>query len=69
MDNFRQAVMKLTKNAYQELTESLQEGEKVEALVFGDWGWGGYKESEDPLPKEKRGVILTLEEAEPFMQS
>ena len=27
-------------NAWQELQESLEPGETVEAIVFGPWGWG-----------------------------
>jgi hypothetical protein len=57
-------------SAYKELLEVLEEGEVVEALVFGAWGWGGYGEPQPaPVPKDKRGVILTLEEAEPYMQA
>lgn len=71
-------------SAYEELQEYLDEGEVVEAVVFGSWGWGGYDEpncnydeddAEFPagnnpaVPYGKRGVLLTLEEAEPFMKS
>ena len=69
------------KNAWQELHEQLEPGETVEAIVFGPWGWGsapcnggawepGYREPlPPPVPFEKRGVLMTLAEAEPFMQS
>lgn len=54
-------------NAYDDLKEFLYEGETVEAMVFGSWGeWG----AKDPgyVPKDKQGVILTLEEAMPYME-
>lgn len=68
-------------SAITELKEFLDEGETVEAIVFGAWGWGsgpgkdgvwekGYGEPEDvPVPFDKRGVLLTLEEAAPMMES
>jgi hypothetical protein len=55
-------------SAYNDLLEYLEPDEKVEALVFGEYGWGGYGEGADPIG-EKRGTVLTLEEAEPLMQS
>lgn len=61
--------------AYQELHEFLEEGESVEAIVFGNWGWSngdnepGYGEPRPvPVPFEKRNIVLALEEAEPFMK-
>jgi len=68
-----------TMNAYDDLVSKLEEGETVEAIVFGAWGWGsapsegqnwepGYNEpTYPPVPFDKRGVILTLDEAKPFM--
>jgi hypothetical protein len=56
-------------NAYKELLEELQEGETVQAIVFGEYGWGGYCEIEGGVPEEKQGVVLTLEDAKPFMQT
>lgn len=68
-------------SAYSELVEILEDGEVVEAIVFGAWGRGdgpadggewkaGYGEpTPPPVPFEKRGIRLTLEEAEPMMQS
>lgn len=68
-------------SAASELREYLNEGEEVEAIVFGAWGWGqdpepgkswesGYAEPEPPpVPYDKRGVVLTMAEAEPMMQS
>lgn len=58
------------KTAYEELKEALQPDEVVEAIVFGEWGWGGYSEPENkPVPEDKRGVVLTLEDARPMMQT
>jgi len=57
-------------NAYKELLEELNDGEVVESIVFGEWGWGGYGEPENkPVPMEKQGVALTIEEARPMMQA
>lgn len=52
-------------SAYTELQDYLTESEVVEAIVFGAWGWG---EDRD-LPKEYIGKVLSLEAAEPHMQS
>jgi hypothetical protein len=66
-------------NAYNDLIKILTDGEVVEAIVFGAWGWGsepkdgenwepGHKEPpRPPVPFEKRGILLSLEEAQPFM--
>jgi len=57
-------------SAYAELRKFLDKGETVEAIVFGDWGWGGYDEPDPaPVPVEKRGKVLTLRQARPYMQS
>jgi len=56
-------------DAYEDLVEYLQEGEEVACLVFGTWGWNGRHEPDPPhVPKDKRGVLLTLEEAWPYMK-
>lgn len=61
-------------SAYDELLEYLNEGETVESIVFGPFGWGsgdklGYGEPESrPVPLDQRRKLLTLEEARPFMQ-
>lgn len=57
---------KFKENAYNDLLDFLEEGEAVEAIVFGDWGWGGY---EEPKNNIKKGVLLTLEEAKPMMKN
>lgn len=68
-------------SAYSELREFLNDGEAIEAIVFGPWGWGfapqdgeewerGYEEpSAPPVPFEMRGKVLSEEQAEPYMQS
>lgn len=65
-------------SAIDELNEFLKDGEKVEAIVFGAWGWGsdakewelGYGEpNPPPVPFDKRGKLLSLKEAEPYMKS
>jgi len=56
-------------NAYNDLMRELEEGETVEGIVFGEYGWGGFGEEDcdNPIPKDKIGVLLTLEEAKPLM--
>ena len=69
-------------SAYKELMRFLVDGEIVESIVFGPWGWGsapskednqwtlGYGEPEDtPVPFDKRGLPMSLDEARPMMQS
>jgi len=57
------------KTAYKELMEYLQEDEHVEAIIFGDFGWGGDREPEPhPVPHDKFGKILTMEQAEPYLK-
>jgi len=58
-----------TMNAYDDLMKELEEGEIVEGLVFGDYGWSdfGEEDCDNPIPQNKRGVLLTLEEAKPLM--
>lgn len=56
-------------DAYTDLMAELLDGEEVISLVFGDFGWAGYHEPEPPsVPRDKRGVLLTLEEARPYMR-
>jgi len=55
-------------NAMDDVKKILKEGEFIEAIVFGDWGWGGHDEPEPyPVPKEKKGVILSEANATPMM--
>ena len=43
----------------------MEDDEEVEAVVFGDWGWGNYEEVEEDLriPENRRGQVLTPYEA------
>ena len=66
-------------NAINDLHEYLNEGETVECIVFGAWGWGdapneggswepGYDEPEPPpVPFELRGKTLKPQDAYPYM--
>lgn len=57
-------------DAYADLMDALEEGEVVAGVVFGAYGWDGYHEEEflaQPIPADKRGVVLTLNEARPLM--
>jgi hypothetical protein len=68
-------------SAIEELMIEMQDDETVEKIVFGPWGWGsapvdgeswkpGYGEPDPPpVPFDKRGVLLSLEEAAHMMQS
>jgi len=54
-------------NAWDDIQKYLSEGEAVEAIVFGEWC--GYEEPQhEPVPKLKRGVLLSPEEANPMME-
>lgn len=56
--------------ASKDLDEYLEDGETVEAVVFGAWGWSGYGEPDPPpVPTELQGMVLTFKEAEPLMRS
>lgn len=56
-------------NAYKSLCKNLDKDEKVEAIIFGPYGWSGYNEPESkPIPKDKQEILMTLEEAKPYMQ-
>ena len=56
-------------NAFDDLQDFLMSGECVEGLVFGVWGWDGFKEpGPPPVPKDKQGVLMQLEDAKPFME-
>ena len=55
-------------NAYDELMNFLEDGEVVEGIVFGEYGWGGYGEEEDhKVQKEHQGKLMSIEEAKPLM--
>ena len=56
-------------SAYEELKELLKEGEVVEAIIFGPYGWNGYLEpNPNPVPHDLFGKILSLEKAKPYME-
>ena len=64
-------------NAWNDLLEVLEPGEKVEWVIFGNYGWcyadkpeaGGYGEPDPPpVPVEKRGILLDAGDAEPLMK-
>ena len=54
-------------SAWDDLQKFLNDGEELEAIVFGEYGWGGYGEDEVFVPSDKQGVILTPEESRPLM--
>jgi len=57
------------KSAYEDLLSKLREGEVVEAVVFGQWGWDGYKEPEpNPIPIDRRNKVLSFGEAKQYMK-
>lgn len=67
----------MTENAYTELMEFLEEGETVEAVVFGEYGWGEYEhdfmyDPDDhkgyPVPQKKQQLLLTLAESKPYLK-
>lgn len=56
-------------NAYTELMAYLEDSEKVSYVVFGEFGWGNHYDEPTPypVPEDKQGIMLTLEEAKPLM--
>jgi hypothetical protein len=54
-------------NAWNDIQKMLGHGEHVEAVVFGDYGWGGYSDPE-AVPEDKKRIVLTWEEADKYMQ-
>lgn len=71
VEEFGHIVSERSDSAYAELMKELEAGEKVEGIVFGKYGWGGFGEDEisDPIPQDKIGKLMTLDEARPYMQS
>ena len=64
-------------NAMLDIKNRLEWDEEVEYIIFGEWGWGGNfgegglafgEPSPPPVPFEKRNVLMTPEQAEPFMK-
>lgn len=69
-------------NAWDDLQKYLNPAEKVESVIFGPWGWGRapYKTEQEwelgffepdppPIPFDKRGILMTAEQAAPLMQT
>jgi len=57
------------KSAIRDVMEFLEDGEIIEAVVFGKWGWGGYEEMVPPaVPMEKIGEVLMPYEAGSYMK-
>ena len=62
-------------SAIDDLSDFLEPEEQIEAIVFGHYGWNcedDYNDPDDdsqasPVPKDKQGVVLTLDEAIPLM--
>ncbi len=52
-------------SAYTELKDYLDKDEKIEGVVFGDYGWSSEHES---VPQEKRGTLLTEKQASTLMK-
>lgn len=54
-------------NAYDDLMKVMQEGEEVESIVFGAWGWNGFQ-----LPRNinhpPEGVAMSIDDAMPHME-
>ena len=52
-----------------ELQEFLEDGEQIEAIVFGPWGWDGMlsRVEERPVPADRQGVVMSFDEAVPLM--
>lgn len=57
------------KNAYDELIEFLDDEETVEGVVFGVFGWSGFDEPDEAkIPENMRGIVLSIDQAKPFMK-
>lgn len=56
-------------NAYEELLGYLDVGERIDSIVFGEFGWGShYREpSPYPVPETFQGIVLSLADAKPLM--
>ena len=54
--------------ARDQILELLADGETIEAVVLGAWGWDGGDEPKPPaVPPDKRGKVLTWEQAAPML--
>lgn len=55
-------------DAFIEVLDFMELGEVPESIVFGEWGWGGWKEEKVFVPKEFVGKVIRFADAKPFMQ-
>jgi len=59
-------------DAFTDLMVEMQEGENIEAVLFGRWGGAEYDDEvyDDPgiVPADIQGKVLTLDEAMPLMK-
>ena len=55
-------------NALKELKEFLGKGEVIEGIVFGDWGSILTEPNPPPVPRYKRGKVLSLKVAGALMK-
>jgi len=53
----------MSKNFKDDIIATLDSDEKIEAVVIGEYGWGGYGSEDRQLPEQKQNIILSLEEA------
>lgn len=57
-------------SAIEELKKMLNDGERIESIVFGDYGWSGYNEPEPPaIPVDLRGKPMEIDEAAKYMKT
>lgn len=54
-------------NAYKDLMKYFEDNEIVEGIVFGKYGWSGYKGEDSPIKEHHQGVLMSIEEAKPLM--
>lgn len=55
-------------DAFIELLDYMKEGEIPEHIVFGEWGWGGFREEHEFVPIEIQGKVMKFEDAKPYMK-
>ena len=73
----------MSNTAWTQLQEAAGGAENIQGIVFGAWGWGSlpmwkdehgnpeyeFGEPPAPIPEDKRGVLLSWVEAEPFLKN
>lgn len=42
-------------------------GAVIEAVVIGEFGWGGYKDDKERIPHNQYGKVLTWDDARPLL--